>query len=279
MPKATVTAGAEETTPFEIDYHLSGAGSKCICFVHGFACGWRDWAAQIDALKSSFQILAIDLPGHGDSQWDPDNVGVGPAGASVAQLLAQLELSDVILVGHSMGCRVIMSALEHAPERVSGLAFIDGSWIGRGDPEALYESTRAKMMKPDYPEVVARLFRQMFTENTDPATRDASIARAGQMMQSVGASYYASMTAWDAGRTEQLITTTNVPILVVQSTYLNEATQRVLLQTGESTPWLDLVRQVQPNARIHVIPGVGHFNMIEAAEETTALLREFVSEI
>jgi pimeloyl-ACP methyl ester carboxylesterase len=277
MPKATVTAGMGETTQFELNYHLTGTGSKALCFVHGFACAWQDWREQIDALSSTFRILALDLPGHGASGWDPSNVGVGPAGASVAQLLEQLDLSDVTLIGHSMGCRVIMSALEHAPDRVGALAFIDGSWFGRGDPDALYRSTRAKMMQPEYPAVVAGLFRHMFTVHSDAATRDDSIARAGALEQSVGASYFASMTAWDAGKTEQLIADATVPMLVVQSTYLNEAAERVLLKAGESTPWMDLVRRSQPGAKLHVIADVGHFNMLEAAEETTALLRNFVS--
>lgn len=51
------------------------------------------------------------------------------------------------------------------------------------------------------------------------------------------------------------------------STFLNENRDRVSLQPGETAPWLELVRELVPHAEIEIVPGVGHFTMIEAADD------------
>ena len=56
-------------------------------------------------------------------------------------------------------------------------------------------------------------------------------------------------------------------VTVLQSTHLDENRERVSLQAGESSPWLELVKELTPQAEIHIIPGIGHFTMIEAAAE------------
>jgi pimeloyl-ACP methyl ester carboxylesterase len=57
-------------------------------------------------------------------------------GVAVARALTNLELPPAILVGHSMGCRVVLEASRVQPDAVSGLVFVDGSRISEGDPIA-----------------------------------------------------------------------------------------------------------------------------------------------
>jgi pimeloyl-ACP methyl ester carboxylesterase len=53
---------------------------------------------------------------------------------------------------------------------------------------------------------------------------------------------------------------------VIQSTRLNRSRERVPLQPGDSSTWLELVAELAPRADIAIVPGVGHFTMIEAAD-------------
>ena len=68
-----------------------------------------------------------------------------------------------------------------------------------------------------------------------------------------------------------------VPLLAIQSTTLSPESVRVSLAPGESSPWLDLVRQLVPTARVEVVTGVGHFAQIEAADRVGALIADFAS--
>jgi len=51
--------------------------------------------------------------------------------------------------------------------------------------------------------------------------------------------------------------------------------KRSSMHAGQTSPWLDLLRAHVPAARVEILPGLGHFPQIEAAERVNALLSEF----
>ena len=65
---------------------------------------------------------------------------------------------------------------------------------------------------------------------------------------------------------ERALASVKVPLLVIQSTAMNAERKRVALKDGESSPWLDLVHRQAPQARIEIIPGMGHFPQLEAPQ-------------
>jgi pimeloyl-ACP methyl ester carboxylesterase len=64
--------------------------------------------------------------------------------------------------------------------------------------------------------------------------------------------------------------------MVIQSTYINAERKRVALGAGQSTPYLDLIKDKVAHARLQVLPGVGHFAQIEAAGEVNRLVSDFI---
>ena len=74
------------------------------------------------------------------------------------------------------------------------------------------------------------------------------------------------MAAWDAEFAEPALSATKVPVTILQSTHLNPQRERVSMQPGETSPWLDLARRLAPHCEIVIVPGIGHFTMIEAAD-------------
>ena len=68
-----------------------------------------------------------------------------------------------------------------------------------------------------------------------------------------------------------------VPLLVLQSTYINLERVRVPLQPEATTPWLELIRQHVPTAHIEIVSGVGHFPMLEAREAVNQSMAAFVA--
>jgi pimeloyl-ACP methyl ester carboxylesterase len=104
-----------------------------LIFVHGFACALGDWDAQVKALSPRFRCIALDLPGQGASA-KPEAVSIATMGSAVKQVKERVDAHATILVGHSMGCRVIIEAFLKSRSGVAGLVFVDGSIIG-GDLE------------------------------------------------------------------------------------------------------------------------------------------------
>ena len=256
-------------------YIRAGSGAPPLVFVHGFACSHEDWLLQTEFFRKSHEIVACDLRGHGLTPGRPEECTIENFGGDVAALLINLDLSKSILVGHSMGCRVVLQAAQLAPERVAGLVLVDGSRTGTGDPTAAEAAARAAVDKAGYPAFAANLFRQMFFKPS--ALADAVVARAVRQSAGFGPLLWPGMARWDAAKMDAALAAVKVPVLVIQSTTRNAQLQRSMLKAGESSPYLDLLRQSLKDPRIEVIPGVGHFTMLEAAPAVNRLIGEFAA--
>ncbi|HEY2336601.1 MAG TPA: alpha/beta hydrolase [Burkholderiales bacterium] len=256
-------------------YVRTGSGTPPLVFVHGFACSSDDWGLQIAELKKRFEIVACDLRGHGQTPGRPQECTIENFGGDVAALLSLLDLDKSFLVGHSMGCRVVLEAARVAPERIGGLVLIDGSRTGWGDPVADEAAARAAVAKSGYPAFAENLFRQMFFAPS--ALADAIVARALKQSLQFGPLLWPAMARWDAATMDAALAAVRVPVLVIQSTTRNAELKRTMLKAGESSPYLDLLKKGLKNARVEVVPETGHFTMLEAAERVNRLISGFAA--
>jgi pimeloyl-ACP methyl ester carboxylesterase len=256
-------------------YVRAGSGTPPLVFVHGFCCSHEDWLLQINALKGRFETVACDLRGHGQTPGRPHEASIEHFGGDVAALLANLDLPKAILVGHSMGCRVVLEAARVAPDSVAGLVLIDGSQQGSGDPAAAEANARAFIDSKGWDAFASGLFGQMFLRESDLSR--AIVARARRVPAENGMALWPRMARWDATHVEQVLAELRVPLLAIQTTYLNPERKRLSLQAGQSSPWLDLIRQKTGNPRIEVLAGLGHFPQIEAADVVNRLISGFAA--
>lgn len=200
-------------------------------------------------------------------------------GADVAELIAEGGLENTVLVGHSMGCRVVLECARVAPELVAGLVLIDGSLLATAEPDAARRNARDAIRETGYGAFVERLFTQMFVAGSDPDVREAIVARALRMPEAIGASLVAEMVAWDAEYAEQALRATKVPMTALQSMYLNARRERVPMKPGDVTPWMELIGSLAPHAELAVVPGVGHFAMMEAPDQVNRHIAHTVERI
>src|SRR3982750_471231 len=121
----------------------TGSGSPALVLVHGFACTHEDWRAQIDHFERSHEVLACDLRGHGRAPGRPHECSIEHYGGDVAALVNNLEIARAVLVGHSMGCRVVLEAARLIPDKVAGIVLVDGSLNAPSDPQAAEAAARA----------------------------------------------------------------------------------------------------------------------------------------
>lgn len=82
------------------------AGKPALLCLHGGAANahWYDFVAQ--GFTADYHVRAVDLRGHGDSQWDTSltpSYGYQQHAADVNALVEKLNLRDFVLIGHSMG--------------------------------------------------------------------------------------------------------------------------------------------------------------------------------
>lgn len=260
-------------------YQLSGPESGAnvpLVFVHGLACTHEDWAPQVDFFSSRHTVISCDLPGHGLSDPPADGGSIENCSAALTSLLNRLDLPPAVLVGHSMGCRVILQTAIDAPRRTAGLVMVDGSRVAESDPATVERQVRRKIADVGYAPMMETLFSEMFVDGTDPGLKERLIRRALALPEKTGTALFAGMARWDAGKAEAALARVDVPALVLQSTYLNTAHVRVSLQSGDVTPWMRLVQDRTQDAELDVIGGVGHFSMLEAPDIVNEKIQAFI---
>lgn len=98
-----------------------------LILIHGSHDQSRSWDAVAHALRQTFHVIALDLRGHGDSDW-----AMGSSYSQVdhvydlACLIKSVGLAKVTIIGHSMGGMVGLTYAGTFPERVSRLIVLDG---------------------------------------------------------------------------------------------------------------------------------------------------------
>src|SRR5213075_649576 len=195
-------------------------------------------------------------------------------GGDVAALVNNLDLARVVLVGHSIGCRVVLEAARLIPEKVAGVVLVDGSLNATSDPQGAEAAARAAVEKLGYPKFAETLFRQMFFKPS--AEADTIVARAVKSSAEFGPHLWSRITRWDAGSMDAAFAAVRAPVLAIQSTTRNAQLQRTALKVGDTSPWLDYVKA--KGAEVEIIPNVGHFTMLEAPEAVNRLIVRFVAD-
>lgn len=115
----------------DIAYHeYPGTGDPYV-LLHGVgssADGWEEAASVLHARGA--HVISVDLPGHGDSSKGPGDYSLGSLASAVRDLLAELELDQVVLVGHSLGGGVALQFIYQFPQWVSGLVLVSSGGLG-----------------------------------------------------------------------------------------------------------------------------------------------------
>ena len=250
-----------------------GSGGPPLVLVHGLACDSSDWAAQVAAFDASTTVVVCELPGHGSSPATPAECTIQAYGAALARDLITQAVGPAILVGHSMGCRIVLEAYRVEPAIASHLVLIDGSRIGEGDPTAAERAMATELAGDGYLRFMRSFFGAMFV--ADPAIATLIFERGISLPAPNGRALITNLAGWDAGEVEAALDCVAVPVLAIQTTTMDTARQRISLQPGQSSPWLDLIRAHVPRAETVTLFGSGHFPQIERSDEVNALIAGF----
>lgn len=115
------------TTSDGVELHYLEAGSgPTLVLVHGWSQSAEQYAHQINALSDRYRVIALDLRGHGESAKPDHGYKIQRLATDVHDVLVALDLHDVALLGHSMGCSVIWCYWDlFGADRLAKLLLID----------------------------------------------------------------------------------------------------------------------------------------------------------
>ena len=259
-----------------IHHVVTGKGRPAVVFVHGFGCALSDWDAQVAHLSPRHLTVAVDLRGHGTSPGTAADCTIERLGADVAEVIQALALPPAVLVGHSMGCRVVIETALQAPAQTAGIVLIDGSQFAAA-METMLKQTFA--MPNGFEALINRWFQEMFTAKSNAVVVASVVERAGRLPRSIGEKLLLDMLRYDVGRLTTSLADLRLPVMVIQATYSNEKRERRPMSKGQTTPYLEMVRTGIPSVRIEIIEDTGHFPQIDEAAQTNKLIDSFLGSL
>jgi pimeloyl-ACP methyl ester carboxylesterase len=254
------------TAPDGVPIHYStyGTGSPTLVFIHGISCDQSYWKEQVKPFSRSFQIVTVDLAGHGDSGMGRKNWSMEAFGGDVAAVVKDLDLQDVVLIGHSMGGAVIFKAARQLPERVKGLVAVDtyedfSTWYTAEENEAFIEPFRE-----DYLKATRAFVQGMFVGGTDQAwmeqiVKDMQASPPEVMIPSMES----ALELMYGHEVTTLLQGLDIPVIVINS------------DLGST----EVESMKRDGVEVHIIQGVGHFLILEDPDAFNSLLTNVIKSL
>ena len=107
-------------------YKSKGAEKPAALLIHGNSCSSRSYQRQLEsALGEKFRLVAMDLPGHGQSSpaSDPTTYSMPGYAKVVGEVAQQLDLTEAVFVGWSLGGHIALEAIAQLPKAAGWLIF------------------------------------------------------------------------------------------------------------------------------------------------------------
>ncbi|MEO5642884.1 MAG: alpha/beta hydrolase [Bacteroidia bacterium] len=121
------------------DAHSETAAPKPVLFfVHGLVLNAQLWKYAVQHLMPDFRCIAIDLPGHGHSWEQRGDFSMSFYAQVLRSTIEEMHLTDITLVGHSMGGQIAVITALQIPAVVNRLVLVSSAGIETfSDSEAL----------------------------------------------------------------------------------------------------------------------------------------------
>lgn len=240
-------------------YDTGGKNKKALVLIHGWTCNADFWTASMGAFPG-YRVIAIDLPGHGQSDKPKTNYSMEYFAKSIDAVLKAAKVTQAVLVGHSMGTPVIRQFYRIYPQETLGLVIVDGPvkpYAPRNQMETFLTPLRTNY-KENATKMIDGMVTPVKTDSLKKTIRDGMLATPDY----VGISAMYGMID-DAIWTDDQI---KVPVLAI---------------LNGDRPWppntKDTFTSVAPNLEFQSWTGVSHFLMMEKPKEFNDAVRNFIT--
>ena len=252
-----------EANGIELHVEQRGAGGPAVVFLHYWGGSSRTWQHVVDALSPDYRTIAIDQRGWGKSAAPPAGYALSDLADDALALVDALHLESYLLVGHSMGGKAAQLAASRRPRGLRGLVLVAPA---PPTPLALPLDARQGMVHAydSRESIVATVQQVLAPGGLSDGDLDTVIA------DSLGGAPKAK-SAWPLATSQEDITADvpkiDVPVIVISGEHDRVDPPEVLVR--------ELLPRI-PQAKLVVLPGVGHLLPLEAPAELTHVIKAFV---
>lgn len=243
----------------KIHYQSYGEGSDAFVLVHGWSSNLTAWGYQIPDLAKRGRVIALDLPGHGQSDKPQLAYTMDHFAAAVDAVLKDAKVERGVILGHSMGTPVARQFYRKYPKKTLAIVIVDGALRPFGD-KAMRDQFLNSFRSADYKEAGTQMFGQM-TPMLNAEDKEKALASFRNTPQNVLVSAMESMND-EALYTSDKI---NVPVLAI------------LAKSPFWAPDTDeFLKGLAPDLELIWWEGVDHFLHQEKTKEFNSAVIAFV---
>ncbi|MFZ6009932.1 MAG: alpha/beta fold hydrolase [Bacteroidota bacterium] len=245
-------------------YREKGSGQPVI-LLHGFPMNQEVWNSFANKLSTSCHVLTPDLPGFGKSPLFKGHFTIDDVGNSVIGWLKKKELSNVTLIGHSLGGYVALAIASQKPALIKRLGLFHST--------AAPDNEEKKQSRNKVLEFIDKQGVQAFTSNfIAPLFADQNHS-AINIVRDIAVQATAEAVK---GYTQAMRDRAD------RTSLLKEFPRPILWIAGEKDGGIpvDSIRKqaaLCQSAELHILPNVAHMGMFENEELTLSIVKSFSS--
>jgi len=242
-------------------YDIGNPKAKnALIFIHGWTCNADFWKDSFGAFPK-YRVIAIDLPGHGQSDKPKVDYTMEYFARSIEAVMKDAKVQRAVLVGHSMGTPVTRQFYRLYPDQTLGIVVVDGLLRPIGSLENMEKGFLGPLRanyKENQPKLVEGLTQPIKDESLKKYVRETMTAAPDY----VGIGAMAGMVDPSIWRND----TIKVPVLALMA----------------ASPWWapdtkDSFQAVAPNIDFQMWTGVSHFLFMERPKEFNEAVETFVA--
>jgi pimeloyl-ACP methyl ester carboxylesterase len=240
-------------------YEDTAGSGPAVLLVHGFGGTSRRMAAQLEHLRATHRVIAVDRRGHGASDAPQQEYTVQVAADDVAAVAAAAGIEHAVVVVESMD-RIGYELAARRPDLVAGLCVIDGPTYAGGDFAQQSAAFAAGLDSPGYQDAIAGFANAMiFAPDNDALLRARVLEGVLATPQHVLASGWRAFIGYDV---DAALADMRCPLLMIDAGFPKD---------------LDRLRAACPQLQVTEIAGHGHLPHVFAPATFNAVLDRFLA--
>lgn len=246
----------------KVHYLNYGKGDEALIFVHGWTCNLTFWKANIPAFVGQTRVIAVDLPGHGQSDKPALAYTMKLYAQAVEAVMRDAKVSKATLVGHSMGAPVLWQFYRNFPEKTRALVIVDGTLKAMGTRES---------MKPFLDPLRLPAYRANAEKSVDYLTQGMKDLQVRSEVKTamVNAPQHTMVSAFEGMLDPTIWPTANDKIKV--------PTLAIMANNGNwNSEYEKYVRELVPGIEYQMWSGVSHFVMMDEPQKFNETVLAFL---
>lgn len=249
--------GLVQTKEVMVRYLLSGEAGNPVLLLHGWGGSVESWRPVFDELAKSNLVVAVDLPGHGESDTPLSPWGVSDYASCMLQVMEYLGLEKPCVIGHSFGGKVAIQMAALYPDCFSKMILVNSAGVNPSRPPKYY----LKVVLAKTGKLLARYLGKL-----GRVARDSIYKRIGSKDYVSAGPLRATFVKIVNEDLTKLLPQVKLPTLLIWG----KDDKDTPLSSGE------VMSRLIPNASLVVFDYAGHFAYLDQYNKFMLLVKQFL---